>query len=46
MISSRVRKRSEVVVYNSVRRARRYGYWNTLLWYWGHRYRPTEVDIR
>jgi glycosyltransferase involved in cell wall biosynthesis len=46
MITGRVRKRKDVIVYNSVRRARKYGYLNTLLWYWDHRYKPAEVDIR
>ena len=41
-----VRKKPDIVVYNSARRAKRYGYWNTLLWYWDHKYRPTEVDVR
>jgi glycosyltransferase involved in cell wall biosynthesis len=46
LITGRVRKRKDVIVYNSVRRAKRYGYLNTLLWYWDHRYKPADVDIR
>lgn len=46
MLTRRTRKKSNVVVYNSTRRARRYGFLNTLLWYWEHRYRPTEIDVR
>jgi glycosyltransferase involved in cell wall biosynthesis len=45
-ITARVRLREDIVVYNSVRRAKRYGYWNTLLWYWDHKYTPAEVDVR
>ena len=45
-ITSRARKCDNVVVHGSVRRVKRYGYWNTLMWYWDHRYRPAEVDIR
>jgi glycosyltransferase involved in cell wall biosynthesis len=45
-ITNRVRRCEEIVVYNSVRRPKRYGYWNTLLWYWDHKYQPEEVDIR
>ena len=36
----------DVIVYNSVRRLRRYGYVRTLLWYWDHKYRPRVVDVR
>jgi glycosyltransferase involved in cell wall biosynthesis len=46
MLTTRTRKKGNVVVYNSTRRARRYGFINTLLWYWEHRYRPEEVDVR
>jgi len=38
--------RDDVVVYNSVRRVRAYGYVNTLLWYWDRKYRPALVDVR
>lgn len=38
--------RKDIVVYNSIRRARRYGYINTLLWYWDYKYKPPEVDVR
>ena len=46
MLTTRTKRRGDVVVYNSTRRARRYGFINTLLWYWEHRYRPHEVDVR
>jgi glycosyltransferase involved in cell wall biosynthesis len=36
----------DVLVYNSVRRVRAYGYVNTLLWYWDRKYRPVLVDVR
>jgi glycosyltransferase involved in cell wall biosynthesis len=45
-LTVRTRKRDDVVVYNSTRRLRAYGRINTLLWYWDHKYRPAEVDIR
>jgi glycosyltransferase involved in cell wall biosynthesis len=45
-LTTRARKRPDVVVYNSIRRVRSYGYLNTLLWYWDHHYRPTVVDVR
>jgi glycosyltransferase involved in cell wall biosynthesis len=45
-VTSRVGKKRQLVVYSSVRRAKRYGYRNTLLWYWDHKYLPDEVDIR
>jgi glycosyltransferase involved in cell wall biosynthesis len=45
-LTDRAAKRDDVVVYNSIRRVKRYGYLRTLLWYWDHRYRPSEVDIR
>jgi hypothetical protein len=38
--------RSDVVVYSSARRAKRYGYWRTALWYIAHWCRPREVDVR
>jgi glycosyltransferase involved in cell wall biosynthesis len=45
-LTRRVSKKRHLVVYSSVRRAKRYGYRNTLLWYWDHKYQPEEVDIR
>ncbi|MEL6406028.1 MAG: glycosyltransferase [Chloroflexota bacterium] len=36
----------DVIVYNSLRRVREYGYVNTLLWYWDHHYSPQVVDVR
>jgi glycosyltransferase involved in cell wall biosynthesis len=45
-LTNRVGKKRHLVVYSSVRRAKHYGYRNTLLWYWDHKYRPEEVDIR
>lgn len=38
--------RSDVVVYNSVRRVKAYGYLNTLRWYRNHGYRARVVDVR
>lgn len=45
-LTRRGRVCNDVVVYNSIRRARRYGYVNTLLWYWDHKYKPEVVDVR
>ena len=45
-LTDRARLCDDVVVYSSIRRVKRYGYWNTLMWYWDHRYSPDEVDIR
>lgn len=45
-VTSRIAYRRSAVVENSVRRLRAYGLRNTLLWYWDHRYAPTEVDVR
>ncbi len=38
--------RREIVVYNSARRVRAYGFVNVLRWYRNHGYRPRVVDIR
>jgi len=46
MLTRRAAVCPDVIVYNSIRRARRYGYLRTLLWYWGHKYRPVVVDVR
>jgi glycosyltransferase involved in cell wall biosynthesis len=45
-LTTRTRKCRDVVVYNSTRRVRRYGYVRTLLWYWDHRFQPDVVDVR
>lgn len=45
-LTPRARKCDDVVVQSSIRRVKRYGYWNTLMWYWDHRYSPQDVDIR
>jgi glycosyltransferase involved in cell wall biosynthesis len=36
----------DVIVYNSARRVRAWGYLNTLRWYRNHGYQPVQVDIR
>ena len=36
----------EIVVAASTRRLQHQGLVRTLLWYWDHRYRPSEIDIR
>jgi len=38
--------RREMIVYNSVRRVRAYGFVNVLRWYRNHGYRPAVVDVR
>ena len=45
-LTSRVGKKRHLVVYNSVRRVRAYGYLNTLRWYRNHGYRSAVVDVR
>jgi glycosyltransferase involved in cell wall biosynthesis len=45
-VTDRLGKSREMIVFNSVRRLRAYGYARTLLWYWDHRYRPANVDVR
>lgn len=45
-VTDRIVSCNDVVVYNSVRRVRAYGYVNTLLWYWDRKYRPALVDVR
>lgn len=45
-LTSRAAVRREIVVYNSARRVRAYGYLNTLRWYRNHGYRPAVVDVR
>lgn len=45
-LTDRIVYRDDVVVYNSIRRVRAYGYVKTLLWYWDRKYRPQLVDIR
>lgn len=38
--------RRDVVVYNSARRVRAWGFINTLRWYRNHGYHPPQVDVR
>ena len=45
-LTSRAAVRRDVIVLNSVRRVRSYGYLNTLRWYRNHGYRPLVVDVR
>jgi glycosyltransferase involved in cell wall biosynthesis len=45
-ITSRVKKHNDIVVYNSTRRMKKYGYLRILFWYWGHKYKPAVVDVR
>lgn len=45
-LTARAARRPEMVVYNSARRVRAYGYLNTLRWYRNHGYRHAMVDIR
>lgn len=45
-LTRRAAVRRDVVVYNSVRRVRAYGYVDTLRWYRNHGNRPDVVDIR
>ena len=45
-LTSRAAVLDDVVVYNSARRVRAWGYVNTLRWYRNHGYRPPVVDVR
>jgi glycosyltransferase involved in cell wall biosynthesis len=45
-LTARAAVRPDVVVFNSARRVRAYGYVNTLRWYRNHGYRPDVVDVR
>jgi glycosyltransferase involved in cell wall biosynthesis len=45
-LTSRAAVRRDVVVFNSARRVRAYGYLNTLRWYRNHGYRGAIVDVR
>jgi glycosyltransferase involved in cell wall biosynthesis len=45
-LTHRAEVRREIVVYNSVRRVRAYGFVNVLRWYRNHGYRPAVVDVR
>lgn len=45
-LTARAAVRADIIVYNSVRRVRAYGYINTLRWYRNHGYRGGVVDVR
>lgn len=45
-LTDRAAVRRDIVVENSVRRVRAYGFVNVLRWYRNHGYRPATVDIR
>jgi len=45
-LTTRGGARSDVVVYNSTRRVKRYGYARTIVWYVFHRGTLPEVDVR
>jgi glycosyltransferase involved in cell wall biosynthesis len=45
-ITTRAAVRNDMIVYNSVRRVRAYGFVNVLRWYRNHGYRPAVVDVR
>lgn len=45
-LTDRAASRREILVYNSVRRVRAYGFLNVLRWYRNHGYRGAAVDIR
>ena len=46
VMTANIARRNDMLVLNSLRRVRRWGLRRTLLWYWAHRWRPDEVDIR
>ncbi len=45
-LTHRAAVRRDIVVYNSVRRVRAYGFVNVLRWYRNHGYRPAVIDVR
>ena len=45
-LTHRAGVRRDMIVYNSVRRVRAYGFVNVLRWYRNHGYRPAVVDVR
>ena len=45
-VTARAERRPAMVVYNSARRVRAYGYLNTLRWYRNRGYGGERVDIR
>jgi len=45
-LTDRARLNRRMIVYNSTRRLKRYGYRRTLLWYFDHLSVPEEVDVR
>ena len=45
-LTERGRLKRDIIVYNSTRRLKRYGYKRTLLWYFDHLHVPEEVDVR
>ncbi|HYW32789.1 MAG TPA: glycosyltransferase family 2 protein [Gemmatimonas sp.] len=45
-MTDRAAVRDDMIVYNSVRRVRAYGFVNVLRWYRNHGYRPLVVDVR
>ncbi len=45
-LTARAEVRRNIVVFNSVRRVRAYGFVNVLRWYRNHGYRPAVVDVR
>lgn len=46
LLTARAEWRRDIVVYNSARRVRAYGFLNVLRWYRNHGYRPSVVDVR
>lgn len=45
-ITHKARRCKRVKSYTSLRRTRKYGYLRTMLYYWGRKYQPKEVDVR
>ncbi|MES2524355.1 MAG: glycosyltransferase family 2 protein [Gemmatimonadota bacterium] len=45
-LTDRAGVRDDMIVYNSVRRVRAYGFVNVLRWYRNHGYRPAVIDVR
>lgn len=45
-ITNRAKRCRNMIVYNSIRRLRAYGCWNTLMWYKDRAHKPKVIDIR
>ena len=45
-LTSKVIKDRKIITYTSMRRIRKWGYIKSFFWYWDHKYKPKDIDIR